>query len=670
MRLVFDLETPLIGPNRELPSEVLCAVVQDVDTEKMWTFAQRAVEGVDARLNGMLELLESADLLIGHNIAGFDLPVLERAFGWEPSCPFVDTLAVSRMTRIATLLKTDAIARKAAVKGVRGDVERYEAMEAVIPSGLMGLHKLEAWGHRLGLQKGEFGKSISTKDWKLCREMVEYCQQDVRLNTLLFHHLLEEGAEKGWPAPPVEAMVVESAFARLMQRQEENGVGFDEEAAHVLEGRLLARQAELAEEIRPMVQPWLRPDGVTTPKRDQESRKYSPGEVGYRNVATGAPYTRLKAVEFKPGSRVHIADALIRRGWKPDPEEITDQLSWVAGRVRPTPRINERILSDLDPELYPFAPACLEGLMLSKRLGQLALGRKAWLKVVRGGKIHGRVNATGARTTRASHIDPNLAQVPKVKSPYGRECRGLFRPTREDWVMVGADASQLELRMLGHYLYVYDEGAFIHDLLNSGDDGIHKAWQRATGLFFVENQKTLTYADLYGAGDEKRGKIVIADMRDAVAAGMIPASEVPGLEYASDIGKSVKAKLLAQVPALEYLLKDCKRAFKRGYVRGLDGRIIPTESEHGTLNDVLQSAGAIVMKYAAVKFDTCWRLVPGWAPMLNVHDEAQFEACSEDTAQKIGIDFCEAIEAAGAALELKCPLAGEWKVGETWADTH
>jgi len=127
---------------------------------------------------------------------------------------------------------------------------------------------------------------------------------------------------------------------------------------------------------------------------------------------------------------------------------------------------------------YPEARLLEEYLTIDKRISQLANGNQAWLKVVRKGEIHGRVNSGGTISGRCSHSRPNLAQVPSVGSPYGPDCRALFR-ARPGYKIVGVDASGLELRCLAHYLAAYDGGEYADIVLN-GD--IHTANMLAAGL--------------------------------------------------------------------------------------------------------------------------------------------------------------------------------------------
>ena len=131
--------------------------------------------------------------------------------------------------------------------------------------------------------------------------------------------------------------------------------------------------------------------------------------------------------------------------------------------------------------------------MISKRLGQLAEGKNAWLKCVKeDGAIHGSVNPNGAVTGRATHASPNVAQVPASGSPYGHECRELFKAP-EGWLQCGVDASGLELRCLGHFMSPYDSGSYAETVVN-GD--IHTLNQEAAGLPTRDNAKTFIYGFL------------------------------------------------------------------------------------------------------------------------------------------------------------------------------
>lgn len=236
-----------------------------------------------------------------------------------------------------------------------------------------------------------------------------------------------------------------------------------------------------------------------------------------------------------------------------------------------------------------------------------------------------------------THSKPNMAQIPS-ESAY-RQC---FK-VEEGNKLVGIDASGLELRMLAHYM----SDPTYTDLILNGD--IHTYNQEAAGLPSRNDAKTFIYAFLYGAGDAKIGSIVGGGDRQ---------------------GAKLKAKFLDSLPSLKALLAKVKRLAGKGSLPGLDGRRVHVRSEHAALNTLLQSAGAIVMKQALViasnKLDSYgypYKLV------AQVHDEFQVEVPAS-YAERVGVIFRNAIREAGRQLNLRCPLDGEYQIGDNWSQTH
>ena len=291
-----------------------------------------------------------------------------------------------------------------------------------------------------------------------------------------------------------------------------------------------------------------------------------------------------------------------------------------------------------------------EYLMLNKRIGPLAEGDQAWLKLVKHGRLHGRVNTMGASTSRASHSNPNLAQVPNTNAPYGKDCRSLFVPNRGQ-KLLGIDVSGLELRCLSHYLANYDDGEYGKKLL---EEDIHTVNQEAAGLATRDQAKTFIYGFLYGAGDQKIGEIVGKGQKE---------------------GKILKKKFLAQLPALKQLrTKVQKKAEALGSLKGLDGRQVPVRSKHAALNTLLQSAGAIICKQWVVEMHSLldqkgFKRGEDYSQVAFVHDEVQLTV-KENYAEEIGRLCVEAITTTGIGLGLRIPLSGEYSIGTTWAETH
>lgn len=296
-------------------------------------------------------------------------------------------------------------------------------------------------------------------------------------------------------------------------------------------------------------------------------------------------------------------------------------------------------------ELKEVAILIRDYLMLNKRISQI----QSWMDAVgKDGRVHGKVITNGAVTGRMTHSSPNMAQIPNAGSIYGPECRECWT-VEEGNVLVGCDASGLELRMLAHYMKDNDYVRAICEGSSKDGTDIHSVNQRAAGLATRDLAKTFAYAFLYGAGDAKIGSIIGGS---------------------ATAGAKLKAQFLSQTPALSRLLDRVKKQAAKGWVPGLDGRRIWVRSEHAALNSLLQGAGAIVMKKALVIFNDKIKKYK-WDVKLvaNVHDEFQFE-CSKDVAELAGLAAKMSIVEAGEYFKLRCPLDGEYKIGSNWRQTH
>ena len=346
---------------------------------------------------------------------------------------------------------------------------------------------------------------------------------------------------------------------------------------------------------------------------------------GRTHKKTGKPLKDI-VEPFNPGSRQQIAERLIEKGWKP--EKFTEKGSVI---------VDETTLEGLD---FPEAKAIAEYLMLQKRIAQI----ESWIEHIQpDGRVHGKVITNGAVTGRMTHHSPNMAQVPNTGAIYGAECRNLWT-VEKGCKLVGIDASGLELRMLAHYM---NDNAYTNEVV-SGD--IHTANQTAAGLETRNQAKTFIYAFLYGAGAAKIGKIVGGSAKE---------------------GQKLITNFLRNTPKLERLRDKVAKAYAaRGVLLGLDGRKLLVRSEHSALNTLLQGAGAIAMKKALVLLqkDLTNRKIP-FKLVANVHDEWQIEV-PEQYADEVGQSGVRAIQNAGLEFKMNCPLTGEYKIGDTWKETH
>lgn len=346
---------------------------------------------------------------------------------------------------------------------------------------------------------------------------------------------------------------------------------------------------------------------------------------GRTHKTSGKPLKDI-ITPFNPGSRKQIAERLIEKGWKPT--KHTEKGSVI---------VDETTLEGLD---FPEAKAIAEYLMLQKRIAQI----ESWIEAVEAdGRVHGRVITNGAVTGRMTHMSPNMAQIPNSGSPYGHECRNLWI-VEKGHKLVGIDASGLELRMLAHYM---NDDAYTNEVV-SGD--IHTANQTAAGLQTRNQAKTFIYAFLYGAGSAKIGSIVGGSAKE---------------------GQQLIDSFLRNTPKLRALREKVGRIFaQKGWLPGLDGRKLLVRAEHSALNTLLQGAGAIVMKQAVVLLKKELVRQKIWHEFkANVHDEWQIE-CKEADAERVGQIGKQAIVDAGIVLKMRCPLDGEYKVGNSWKETH
>lgn len=540
-----------------------------------------------------VELLSDADCIVGQNILSFDLPALKILHGLEVSEHQVfDTMIASRL--------------------MYASQRDIDFQTPGFPKELVGSHSLKAWGYRLTNRKYESPAFTKRTD-----ELVEYCIQDVKITMQLFDRILAHPAYNH----AVRALDIEMRFAHIIKQQERHGFAFDVKAAQKLHANLRKRILEIEAGMGKVFPPKVIP------------------RVSEKTGKTLKP----KVEEFNPASRVQVADRLIEKyNWQPT--EFTPD-----GR----PRVDEAVLDTLD---YPEAQILKEYFLLNKRLGQLADGDEAWLKLVTAsGRIHGKVNTNGAITGRCTHRGPNMAQVPAEP-----EYRRLFTADKGG-VLVGVDASGLELRCLAHFLGLYDKGAYAKAIL---DGDIH--WTNAVAFGLIKDQpqdksnpehkaarnqaKGAIYALIYGAGDDKLGLVLGRDRKG---------------------GRKARANFESQVPAYLKLKEDVlSNLANRGYIKGIDGRPLYPRSQHAALNTLLQSAGAVVMKKACILAWEDFRS-RGLAvhQVASIHDEYQF-TCSKDISDDVGNLAVCAIRLAGQVFNFRCRLDGEYRVGANWAETH
>lgn len=671
-----------------------------------------------------IRVLEEADYITGHNIVDFDenaIAVHKPDYAHEATLS--DTLVMARMV-FADVKESDF---RMAAKGK-------------LEGRLIGQQGLEAWGQRLGLHKGDYKKEREADlkqqhkeaglppptdeelhhyvwgTWNVA--MHDYMMLDVDVNHLLW----EKIQEFDWSP---EAIQMEHEIHALMVQQERNGFFFNRERAEKLAEHLREAYTRLSDEAIEHIGKWYRtakrhtdeynPEhgesnsrrtwgDLTFPKRTMSfakaNAKYADaGDYGKLRADTteGAPFVKVELKEFNPNSRQQIVDRLqTLYGW--EPQDFTEN-----GAAR----VDDDILRELAKEV-PLAETLAELFFYKKRLGQVADGKNGWLKLVRNdGRIHGRVNVGGTVSGRATHAAPNVSQVPGVNAVefkdfekgeeyiakwedktdhlglpmiisskwkdkkgewsilmrgheggYGWDCRELFTVPK-GYRLVGCDLSGIEFRCLANLVFPFDNGEMV-DVVLHGD--IHQNNADLAGIS-RSVAKRLLYAAMYGGGDAKLGSIVEPFASENRQRGL---------------GKQLRAKLMAAMPALDKAIKEIKREKRRnrGTIAGLDGRRLYVRSDHAALNLRLQSDGALIAKKWCLLVDDLF-YDEGWDHGVDLeyafcswsHDEIQV-AVREDLAERAAEIMEAAAPMAGDHFDFKCPVAAEAQVGMNWAETH
>ena len=704
-RYVFDIEANGLYHNA---TKVHCIRAYDLDTGVMHRFDE-----FNEPLFRGIKLINEAEELIGHNIIGFDIPLLHKLF--------------PKFTNWKTIKVFDTIIGSGLIMGSLVEADSGRAKAGNLPPKLIGNHGLGAWGYRLGEYKGEYGAKIEGETeeeyvervWsKGSQEMYDYCEQDVLVNVKLYNYLQGQKIKRGTPE---RALEIEHKFAKLISRQERHGVLFNYNEAVKLEETMRLESVKALDTLMKSYKPkwflktiakpqttWVEIDydyakEYIVPKCDREvvngvtmfthpngavyrvhngqlqhkaklnkaNRKakiltLTGKEITTTNALAGSVSSPIELLEFSPTSGRHIVRWLKDMfDWQPS--EFTD---------KGTPKTDADTLGSLTfngiEELQRYQ-------LISKRLSQLSDAKGSLLKKYNkeNGRIYGRCNTLGAVTRRCTHSSPNLAQIPAGKhddngfvlgiegNGWGNEFRDLFI-VPENYLMVGADGSGLELRTLAHYLYLFDEGEYAKIVL---DGDIHTKNQEDAGLPTRNNAKTFIYAFLYGAGDVKIGEIVEPNA---------------SMERKKKLGASLKKKFMENNKALKSLITAIKeRAGERKFVYDLDGNKLFIRSTHSAPNMLLQSCGAIVMKYWAVEVDDVLQEMGyensddvlhtdrthDYENVLNIHDEAQLEA-KKEIAEEVAMVQRTAFNNVGRELKMNIRIDGEAKIGSSWKYTH
>lgn len=608
---VIDIEC-----NGLKPTQIWCCIVKDFDTGEIVSLLSH-----DEIKKWFEKNKEEKTIYVGHNIISFDVPALNRILNLSikfEDC--VDSLTLSYLYNPA----------------------------------LEGGHSLEAWGYRVKHPKGDFS------DWsKYSKEMEDYCINDVNLTYKVYTQLTDKMRRLGFSELSAE---IEHKIRVIIDQQQKTGFWFDKLGAESLRSYLRERQSDLSKSIHKLFPPekvLIKECSLRRNKDGSYPSRLATARAKYHEVEIDEPagvYRCFDLVPFNLGSPRQRVHRLLSLGWEPSKFTETKTQEFPEG----FPKVDEDALIKFAEESgRKEVSALAEWLVLQGRASML----DTWLNnLASDSRIHGKILTCGASTRRMLHSQPNTANIPSgAKAKYGHECRTLWGvQPGHGLVLVGYDAAGLETAGLCHYL---NNPKATEVLLRPKPDDVHTAnAKRLTEALGWEidrewASKTSWYAWLYGAYEPKLGSIVGATkhgMHEKVA------------------GSIVIETFFRNVPGLKDLINDVQNEWKRskGLLRTIDGGFVRCHSLNAALNYKIQSAGAIVMKLAAIILDEEAKAkgIP-FKKVGDIHDEGQLE-CQSEYADALGSLACSSITAAGRMLKFNVSLGGDYKIGKSWDETH
>jgi len=479
-----------------------------------------------------------------------------------------------------------------------------------------GGHSLESWGERLKFSKGEFNDFT-----RYSERMLEYCRTDVLLTEQVHRVLSNDIPEWG------ESVELEHRSADIIARQSDYGFYFDQVAANKLLEDVIRQINDIDNDLIGHHHLRVIP-GTTVNKPFKISGQLAVAthraidSVGLSDSSIAGPFSTFVYDKINLDSDQQLKEYLLEIGWKPDEYTPTG-----------LPKVTTSSLE----AFTPIGPKVLLRGQLAHRRGQI----EGLLKFVRDdGRISGGANPCGTNTGRMRHR--RIVNIPKTNVFLGHEIRSLFTATPGK-ILVGYDAKQLELRILAHY--IGDKSYADRIISGNKQDDVHVLAARAAGSTDRDLGKTINYALIYGARDGKLGEIIGGSKLD---------------------GSLLRKRLYKEVPGLETLVNSVEKASKRGYLLGLDGRKIFIREGKSPLNALIQSGGAVCMKWIASWLDGAFDY---GHKVLDMHDEAQWEM-EEKHLPKFIFDVTAAFQECTKHFNLKCRLEADVKRGRTWAETH
>jgi DNA polymerase-1 len=597
--------------------------------------------------------LDKADIVIGHNLAGYDLPLLEEVFGYRlpKNVRIRDTLIISQVL----------------------DYRRLES------------HSLASWGAFLGNPKGEWS---DFSQWS--PGMHTYWEQDLDLTEQVYKYLLPELEELLEKGPSIAYYLkAENAVARWCALAERRGWPFNKDAGIALLAAMEAEKLVCSNRLLPRL-------GTKVVPVDKEA-----GEVEFKMpkwVKSGAynhhtanwfgidaltgqdddrlvegPYSRIEVHDLKITSVSDVKIFLNRIGWIPTEWNFKVDPENPRKKIKTSPKITEDSLECLDGDGKLYC----DFLTTSSRASIL----KNWIEGCdENNRLHGKCFPIGTPSMRARHA--GIVNVPAAESIWGKEMRALFTcPSGKK--LIGCDSAGNQARGLAHYLKSEE---FTHQLIN-GDIHTFNANAldevlRYMGVSWNAYLKKIgIVADDKYTQEENFAKRKRAAAKRILYAFLFGASGAKLWSYIFGVldpeqGNRLKNGFIKAVPGFEVLVKELERIFKRtkgedgyGFILGIANNKLFCNSPHKLLVYLLQAcekatcAAAIMLtmerlEEAGIEYDPC----------IFMHDEEDFIVAEEDAEEAAAIGKQAFID--GPKLFKVLIMDGESKIGNNWFEIH
>ena len=606
MKIIYDIETNGLV---DTVSNIWIAVTKNIETNEMITFSD--YDPNSKPLNELIPYLNKAEVLIGHNIIGYDNVVLHKLLNWKPSnIKFIDTMILSQMNN-------------------------YKRE---------GKHSLGNFGKILNDAKGDF-KEFD----KYSEAMKTYAIQDVNLNHKVYNYVVKEAHELIANRPTYKrALQTEHAIAELCSEQVKNKWNFDLLLAKKHYDYLTVEMKKIEDKVNPT----LKPRKVFIDKEPKTAKYIRNGnfssvtcrmlsqflgqEIQAHEINkwnSNDTFQRYEMIPADLGNMEQVRGMLLDSGWKPT--QFTPK-----GEPKITQDSIHTIQGDLGKQVLHY-------YSLRSRHSVL----KGWIELAQenNGRVYVEAFNVGTPTFRQRHS--KIVNVPNVNSFFGKEMRELF--TADDGkVMVGCDSAGNQIRALCHYLNSKD----INEHVLNGD--IH---QRTADIVGVDRQlaKSLLYATIFGAGFAKLGKMVngIEDLEKGREIKNKLYVAFPGLKELNN--------------RLNKFFYTTQNKDGMGFIPALDGRKIYAESSFKLLNYLLQAYEAITVKSAVVNAFKMFKEEKLNVDMLGlIHDEVQVQTKPQNikrVKEILSYSFGDFIT---KELELNIQMAGDAKEGNNWYETH